>query len=147
MRSIWQRKWLVVIGTLTIFFSVGAVAWAATGDEAVSGTGTRATSGAASLLTTGSEDEEATCLTPGAAWRQARQERREQRIERQEALYDALRGDMSTEDQAAYDELKATIEEERTALQEARENLAATLRELRELTDKYLGLNGDAGDD
>ena len=35
MKSIWRKKWLVAVIAVAIFLSVGAVAWAATGDDPV----------------------------------------------------------------------------------------------------------------
>ncbi len=49
---------------------------------------------------------------------------------------------MTAEDQALYDQLMKTAEEQREALRQAREALKSTLQELRDLTDKYLELGG-----
>ena len=35
MKSIWRKKWLVAVIAVAIFLSVGAVAWAAAGDDPV----------------------------------------------------------------------------------------------------------------
>ena len=51
------------------------------------------------------------------------------------------RDKMTPEDQQKYDELTASIEGDRTTLQEARQKLADTLKELRTLVDKYLDLD------
>jgi hypothetical protein len=118
------KTWLVVVGTLVIFFSIGAVAWAVTDDGTCAGDGLRSGRG------------------PGAM-----QEWRGERWERQAALYDALRDDMSPEDQVTYDELVAAVEEQRAALQQAREELKNTLKELRTLVDGYLDLDGGTGTD
>ena len=82
----------------------------------------------------------------GAEGREARQERREARAERRQALLDNLRDDMTPEDQAQYDELVASVQTQQAAMQEARQELADTLKELRALTDKYLAPSG-AGED
>ena len=52
---------------------------------------------------------------------------------------------MTDEDQALYDELVATVKEQREALQQARQDLRATLQQLRQLGEKYLDLDEAAG--
>jgi hypothetical protein len=133
MTRIWKQKWLVVIGAMTIFLSVGAVAWAATDSQP-------ATAGVSLSTVTG----DGTGLSQGSAAdrRQAAKERREQRLERQQQLMQLLRGEMTPADQAAYDQLVAAAKEKRDVLQEAREDLATTLKQLRELTNKYLDAGG-----
>jgi len=137
MRSLWRQKWLVVIGALTIFLSIGAAAWAVGSDDASSGSEV-----AAATCATCSDEVQGAGERPGEAMRQAMKERRQERLERQAALLDALRDDMSPEDQALYDQLVASAKQKREALQQAREDLADTLKELRELTDKYLDIDG-----
>jgi hypothetical protein len=133
MRRIWKQKWLVVIGAVTIFLSIGAVAWAATGSQL-------ATNGVS--LSTATTDVTGSGQGPAADRRQAAQERREQRFERQQQLMQLLRGEMTPADQASYDQLVAVAKEKRDALQEARQDLADTLKQLRELTNKYLDAGG-----
>ena len=144
MRSLWRHKWLVVVGSLTIFMSIGAVAWAV-GDDATPAGATLATQcGVVECAADTVQQEQPAGARPGAALREAMKERREERLQRHAALMNALRGDMSPEDQAGYDALVAEAKEKREALQEARQDLADTLKRLRELTDKYLDL-GDTG--
>ncbi len=133
MRRIWKQKWLVVIGAVTIFLSVGAVAWAATGSQpATNGVSlSTATSVGAGLLQGQAADR-----------RQAAKERLEKRVERQQQLMQLLRGEMTPADRASYDQLAAAAKEKRDALQEARQDLADTLKQLRDLTNKYLDAGG-----
>ena len=49
-----------------------------------------------------------------------------------------LRESMSASDQALYDKLVETFKQQREALKEARKNLADTVKQLRDLRDKYL---------
>jgi hypothetical protein len=148
MRSVWKHKWVVVIGAMVVFLSAGAVAWAATDNEETSWeTLMNVTDDVGASLTNVADDQTGGAETPGAARRRAMQERRQERLERRAALMEHLRDDMSAEDQEKYDELVATIKEQRAALKEAREELAGTLKELRELTDKYLDVEGDASGD
>ena len=124
MKRLWRRKWFFMALTLAVFLSVGAVAWAAgTGEEQA------AIEGQEVLIATGRSDR----LT-----REALEERRELRIQRQKALMQLVRDEMTAEDQAVYDRLVQTVKEQREALAEARRALKSTLEELRDLTDKYL---------
>jgi hypothetical protein len=144
MLKFWRHKGLVVVGALTIFLSMGAVAWAATDGQSGS---TQVAQVAVSTATTGAtatgDQSQVTGRRPGAALREAAKDRRQQRLERQQALMNALRGDMTPADQAAYDQLVAQAKAQREALQQARQDLAGTLKELRALTDKYLDLSGN----
>jgi hypothetical protein len=133
MKRIWKQKWLVVIGAVTIFLSIGAVAWAATDSQP-------ATAGLS--LSTAIGNGMALGQGPAADRREAAKERRDQRLERQQQLMQLLRGEMTPADQASYDQLVAAAKEKRDALQEAREDLADTLKQLRELTNKYLDAGG-----
>jgi hypothetical protein len=135
MRRIWKQKWLVVIGAVTIFLSIGAVAWAATDSQSATG---------GVSLSTATGDTSGAGAGPGAALRQAAKERRAERFERQQQLLQLLRGEMTPADQASYDQLVTAAKEKRDALKEAREDLAATLKQLRDLTNKYLDA-GSAG--
>jgi hypothetical protein len=143
MKRLWARKWLVAVGAVVIFLSVGAVAWAATGDDEngwdhalnAASSGLEYAAGLAGAQTASTDG------TTVQDRRQARQERREERVERQQALLEHLRDDMSAADQETDDQLMGTIDEQRQALQEARQELAGTLKELRQLVDKYV----DAG--
>jgi hypothetical protein len=147
MLRLWKHKWLVVVGALTIFLSVGAVAWAATDDESDSAAGARAAVLADTTSTTAPGGQaDIAVQRPGQALREALREKRQQRLERLQALTDALRGDMTPADQATYDQLVSQAKAQREALQQARQNLANTLKDLRDLTDKYLHLgNGASG--
>jgi basic membrane lipoprotein Med (substrate-binding protein (PBP1-ABC) superfamily) len=138
MKRIWSHKWLVIAGTLVIFLSIGAVAWAA-GNETATATGDQAAAGL--LLASTGDDGTQTQAGQGAAIRQKLKEKKQAWIQRQKALMDALRDDMTPADQSAYDRLIAAAKEQRDALKEARQALNGTLKELRELTNKYL----DAG--
>jgi len=147
MKKSGRTKWLVIVGALVIFFSVGAVAWAATDEGNTQGSAVGRSMGPGGLAMMFGEDDQdeaaAGCEERRQTFeerRQAFEERREQRRERLEALLDGLRDDMSPQDQATYDRLKKEIEEKRAALEAARQDLAAAVKELRELTDRYLDL-------
>jgi ABC-type transporter Mla subunit MlaD len=138
VKRIWKRKWLVLIATLAIFLSVGAVAWAATEGgtttETAVATGDRTGVVAAAVC----EEDCDQIGRPGPALRKAMRDKAEQWAGRHTKLMEALRGDMSPDDQALYDRLVQTAEQQREALQEARSDLMDTLKQLRDLADKYL---------
>ena len=146
MRRLWKQKWLVVLGALTMFLSIGAAAWAISDDGSAAG------NGPGTAECTGVECSDCTQAGPqqqgegpGAELRERLKERREQRLERYKALVESLRDDMTPADQALYDQLVQEAKDKQEALREAREDLADTLKELRTLTDKYLDLGGEAG--
>lgn len=144
MRKIWRRKWLVLVMTVAVFLSVGAVALATTnGSQADESTGTPVTGGTGAAVGTAAGQEE--CIgacgvggRPGPGLRQAFRERAERWGERHQQVMEKLREDMTPADQALYDRLVQQAKEQREALQDARDNLMETLRQLRDLADKYL---------
>jgi len=156
MKSIWtrmwRRRWLVVVGTMAIFLSVGAAAWAATGDgaeNAAPGPAALALGDGVALALADAAGTDQVALAavgkPGPEFREALKEKREQRIKRIEALMKLVREKMTPEDQAAYDRLVQTAKDQRAALQQAKENLGTTLKDLRDLTDKYIGVESSTG--
>jgi vacuolar-type H+-ATPase subunit I/STV1 len=148
MKSIWGHKWVVVIGALVVLLSVGAIAWAATSEHETSwDTALDVTDDAeASFMTVTDTGTQAGTDGQGAGLRQRIKEKRDQWLKRQVALMEHLRDDMSAEDRGKYDELVEEIKEKRATLQEAREDLADTLKELRELTNEYLDVEDKASD-
>ena len=144
MKSIWRKKWLVAVIAVAIFLSVGAVAWAAASDDGATDTAPASTApagGAESLivdLTEGLGDDSAAVAETVAAGAKAMRQRAEKWIKRQEALMAKLRESMSPADQALYDKLVATAKEQREILKEARKNLADTVKQIKQLRDKYL---------
>jgi alpha-L-fucosidase len=149
MKTIWRKKWLVLVAAVALFLSIGAVAWAAAGDDdqAVSSTTTAATgelpAGAESLiagLTEGLGDGTGTPAEKAAAAAKVMKQRGQKWLQRQAALMEKLRGEMSADDQALYDKLVETFKQQREALKEARQNLAETVKQLHGLRDKYLDI-------
>lgn len=158
MKKLWQRKWLVVAVAAVVFLSVGAVAWATTNGSPVSDTNqsvvaddtdvSGTTAAGAIEQECGSDCSGGVCAQgdcdcdqtarPGAALRKAFREKADQWAKRHEKLMEALRDDMTPADQALYDQLVQKAKEQREALQQAREDLAGTLKQLRDLADKYL---------
>ena len=145
MKGIWRRKWWVLPATVAIFLSVGAVAWAATGGDQASATAASTTvttttaTGDGSLLA-GSDAaagaDSATVQRAVAGLREMKQ-RGQQWLRRQAALMKKLRAQMSPEDQALCDQLLAKFKDQREALQQARQNLVQTAKQLRDLRNKY----------
>jgi hypothetical protein len=141
--GLWGHKWLVTVATVTIFLSIGAVAWAATGDEPDVCAAGQVGAAVGPGLAAAGDDGSATAGGPGAAIKKAIAEKRQQWLKKQAALMEELREDMTAADQALYDQLVATAKEQREALLEARQELTETLKQLRDLGKKY----GDAGTD
>jgi hypothetical protein len=138
LRSLWKRKWLLMVLALAVFLSVGAAAWAAgTGDDQTP-TGDQQIADTAKVFVAAGK--------PGPLTQDAFKQKRELRVERRKAMLQLVREKMTAEDQALYDQLVKTAEEQREALREAREAVKSTLKELRDLTDKYLDVGaGPAG--
>jgi len=140
-KLVWRRRWWVLVVTVAVFLSVVAVAWAAGEEDEVAGPSTTALS----------FDD---CLTPGFGPAlggpaglsdediderlKAMKERGKRWLERQGALMDKLREQMSEADKALYDQLVAAAKEQREAVREARQKVAETLEQLRDLRHKYL---------
>lgn len=143
LRRIGSRKWPLVVGALVIVVSLGAVACGSSAeDQEVAGV----QQGLRDRLEAqkDAQGRAGQGVRPGVAQRrEAAQDQAEARAERQKALVESLRDDMSAEDQALFDELKAKIADLRQELVDSRQELADTLDQLRELTDNYLDL-GDA---
>ena len=60
---------------------------------------------------------------------------------KRDAELKAIRDKMSAADQATFDQLQATATQQRTALQQAEQNLKTTTDQLRALIEKYQGTN------
>lgn len=140
MKRLWRHKWLAMAAAVAIFLSVGAVAWAAVDkDPATAPTATALGTGEGSSLLLASSGEEGSSLeAAGAGMKKAARERIEQLRKMRAALMEKLREDMTPADQALYDQLTATAKTQREALQKAREALAGTIKQLRDLGRKYL---------
>jgi hypothetical protein len=141
MKKSGSYKWLIGVGALVVVLSLGAVACgSANGDQAGAMRGTGP--GERLQADSGNAGGNGATNRPAAQRRQAMQERREARAERQQALVENTRAKMSQQDQATLDQLTATLKQQRAAVQAANQDLAATLKELRALVDKYLDLDG-----
>jgi hypothetical protein len=139
MKKLGSHKWLVAVGTVIVVVSLGAVACDASGNDqaaanqiGASGNTMQAPGGNVGMSNKGAVM---------ADRRQAMKERREARAERHQALVESVRDKMSASDQALFDQLSASVEQQRAAAQQARQKLADTLKELRTLVDKYLDMN------
>jgi hypothetical protein len=134
----WRHKWVVVGVSLVIFLSLGTVAWAAAGNGSdQSSTGAAgAPNGVCLGLATGEVDGDVAATLD--TMRKKMGERRDQFIQRQETLLNLLRDKMSAADQATYDELVQQAKDQRAALEKARTDLQTTMKDLRDLTQKYI---------
>ncbi len=138
MNGLWERKWLVPLAAVVVFLAVGAGAWAAT-SESVSPDSTAVTDEEGQHLgATLAPVARDRIARPGAEIRGDLQEKRAEWRERHIKLMEALRDDMSPEDQARYDQLVEEAKQQREVLQNARDDLLETMKQLHELTDTYL---------
>jgi len=146
MKRLRSNMWLVAVSVSVIVVSLGAVACGGDSDD---GSGAISDQRLSQRLQNAAGDLDR--LRPGvqaplAQRRDALQDRVEAQAERRDAVVDNLRDEMTEEDQALLDELRAEIDDQRGTLAADRQELADTLKELRALTDKYLGLDGGQDD-
>ena len=143
MKRIWRHKWWVMAATLVIFLSIGAAAWAASSDDPgvcpAAGEGT-ADCVALAAAGTGGEGQAGSGSRLGAA-RSMLQGNRQRMHRLQAALLDELSEDMTPADKALYEQLMTTLDQQRAALEQARQDVRDTVEKLRELGKKYLGSN------
>jgi uncharacterized membrane protein len=136
MRRLWKHKWLVVVTAVLFVLALGTVAWAATG-----GASDPTPAGATVTTATGS-----TATTAVQGQHPLLRERLKQRLEkikaRDQAIVKAARAKMTPADQATLDQLIAKAKDQQTALQQARQNLGQTLKDIRGLVGKYVPVNG-----
>lgn len=137
MRRIWKHKWIVAGISLVVFLSIGTVALAAGGISATAGDEVATLPSPALVAVAGGPCADLDVETLKER-RQAMKEKRDQALERREALMDLLRETMSPEDQATYDRLVEQAKDQRAALEKAREDLQQTAKDLRDLARKYL---------
>ncbi len=136
MRRLWKHKWLVVVSAVVLVLALGTVAWATTG-----GQGTPTAASATVTTATGS-----TGTTAVQGQHPLLRERIKLRVEkikaRDQALVEQARAKMTPTEQATLDQLIAKAKDQQTALQQARQNLGQTLKDIRGLVGKYLPANG-----
>jgi hypothetical protein len=147
----WSRKWLIVAGTMVIFLSLGAVGWAASGvgaqtAEPAAGIPIGADGALVAVASGGGDPLSLVAAgTPNPQAGAALKGKLAQRVKRLEALMKLVRDKMTPEDQAAYDGLVQTAKDQRVTLQQARQDLTKTLKDLRDLTNKYIDVGGASG--
>jgi hypothetical protein len=137
MKRLASHKSLIAVGAIAVALSFGAVACG-------SGTEEEVAQGQA-LEQRQSAQGDSYGRNPGAPGarpnlmqrRQDAKERLEAQAERRETMLAELREDMSPEDQQLFDELRAAIAGYKESLEQTRQELADTLKQLRELTDEY----------
>jgi hypothetical protein len=139
MKRLWSHKWIVVAGALVIVLCAGAVAWASTGPSQAP---PPAASGQATLLAeTGSPGTEASVAQAGPKLKQLKEKLKDRiadKLARQKAILKLVREKMTPEDQAKLDQLVANAKQQQDVLKQARQSLTQTLKDIRDLTNKYL---------
>ena len=135
MKSIWKHKWVVMPVTVAIIVAAGAVAAVALADP---GNSDSAAPAQLVTVTTAQPAGDAAQVAPALGQRRAKlQQRLEQRLEQLRERWARVRGTMTPEDQAAFDRLLGKAKDQRQALQQARQDLAETLKQVRALVQKY----------
>jgi hypothetical protein len=155
MRKLLKRKWLIPIAALILTLTIGAAAWAATGPGSTDSTtapssNTPSTTAPSTTQPSGPEGFGGPCRGRGDRLgtrapltdeqKQALQQEQQARKAERDAALKLIRDKMSASDQATFDQLQATAAEQRTALQQAEQNLRATSDQLRALVQKYGGI-------
>jgi hypothetical protein len=136
MGSMWKHKWIVIPVVVAIVLAagaVGAVALASPGDNGSAVTAAELVT--AATLTTQTAGDTAAPVLDQVAKRKAKVQERLDRVKKRWA---EARAKMTPEDQALFDQLKGKSQDQREALQQARKDLGGTLKQMRELVQKYL---------
>ena len=136
MRRLWKHKWLVVATAVLLVLALGTVAWAATGSP------TDPTPAGATVTTVTGP----TATTAVQGQHPLLRERIKQLLEkikaRDQAVVKAARAKMTPADQATLDRLIAKAKDQQAALQQARQNLGQTRKDIRSLVGEYVPVNG-----
>jgi hypothetical protein len=156
-----RHKWVIPVAALVLAISLGAVAFAATGNPSA---GTGADGSAVTEPAAGPDTSmaaqagltarglkgvlqkfkgELQGLTPGTQEfrdkvKELRSAARDKRQERLDAITQLVRDKMTPAEQQQLDALLEQSEAQRGALQKARQDLAETMKQLRQLMDEYL---------
>jgi flagellar motility protein MotE (MotC chaperone) len=136
MRSIWKRKWVVVPMAVAIVLAigaVGAVALAGPGDQ----DGTTSSQASAQLQTATTSAPSPGATLQRKALKEQRKALQQQRLERSKQRWTQTRAKMTPADQATYDRLTQAAKDQQAALQKARQDLKDTLKQMRDLVQKY----------
>jgi hypothetical protein len=139
MRSIWKHKWVIVPIAVAIILAAGAVGAVALADP--EGQNITTQSRPATVTTAAATTQVATQSTaaaqPGQALRERLKARIQQRLETLKQRWTQARTKMSPDDQKSFDQLLQTAKDQQAALQKARQDLRATLKQMQDLVKKY----------
>jgi Spy/CpxP family protein refolding chaperone len=149
----------VGIAALVLVLALGAVAWAATDDEANEEQSSSVLPAIGDGALFGFGGGHGGFMGPGHGkgmmdsenlpeeFRQRMEEGRQRMEERQQAFLDLVREQMTDEEKEQLDNLLEEAEGKREALDQAREDLQSTTSEIRELIGKYFPLGSQDGPD
>jgi hypothetical protein len=153
MKQLQEHKWLAIVGGVAILLSAGAIAWAAVAWSVAKDDtpdrdriATRLSQTDALGATPGATAPPAGMMGGGKDRRGTVQDLRERGIERLVGILDRVRDQMSPEDQEQYDALMEALKDQRDSLREEGQGLADTLKELRALVAKYVGVDEGAAE-
>jgi len=163
VKKIFGHKWAVGISAAMLVLALGAVSWAAVGDQTAlpADDGAAVAAAAPGGFMFGEEGMGQKLGKQGGfghrgpggeiteEMRQAMEERRAEMDERRDAFLQEARSKMTAEEQQAFDALNATAETQRDTLEQAREDLRETMTKVHDLIEKYYpdGFRGGAADD
>lgn len=139
MRKVLRHKWAIALGALLLALAIGTGAWAAT--SAASSLPTLGCAGGRGDLFEWSA-EEGNRFGPGQ-WCPPMREHRERQDKCHGAVLQLVRDKMTPEDQAALDTLIRQAESQREELKNAASALGDTMKQIKDLVDKYLPAEGD----
>lgn len=144
MKGVWKRKWMVIPVAVAALLAAGAVGAVALATPGSGDPGRDSGEIVAAATVAATTDTTVAQVAPAAkelgkrkAHIQERRERIKDRLERFKDRWVDARSRMTAEDQAAFDQLQDKAEGQREALRQAREDLAETLKQMRELARKY----------
>jgi hypothetical protein len=132
MKRIWKHKWVVMPAAVAIILAAGAVTAVALADP-----GNGDATAAPAQLVTATTVQSAGDTTQAVQALGQRRAKLQQRLEQLKERWAQVRAKMTPQDQAAFDQLLGKAKDQRQALQQARQDLAGTLKQMRALVQKY----------
>jgi uncharacterized protein involved in exopolysaccharide biosynthesis len=132
MKALWKRKWIVIPVAAAIVLAAGAV-----GAVALASPGDNSAAAAATELVTATTQTAGDTTAPALDQVAKRKAKVQERLDRVKKRWAEARAKMTPEDAALFDQLKGKSQDQREALQQARKDLGGTLKQMRELVQKY----------
>ena len=135
MKGLWKHKWVVIPLGAAVILAAGAVGAVALASPAADDSQQASVEVAAALPAT--SDAAAEQVAPAVEEVGNRKAKVQERLERIKKRLDDARSRMTPEDRAAFDRLQGKAKGQRETLRQAREDLAETQKQIRDLVKKY----------